>query len=124
MTSIDEYTSRLKIPITGDPEMLFTDAYKRSIAYGYERIVIGKRGPYIEFHPTQIKHSHFVIPNDQAWRIHSDKAYYIEYRSTESNIKLYYQLKSVDYADYKFGRCYISPFDLYVSGFVVIEKKK
>ena len=30
----------------------------------------------------------------------------------KSNVKVYWQKKTVDYADYRVGRYYISPFDL------------
>jgi len=42
-------------------------------------------------------------------------------------VKVYDQKRTVDYADYKVGLYYISPFDLYVEGEAVItklEKKK
>jgi hypothetical protein len=42
-------------------------------------------------------------------------------------VKVYDQKRSVDYADYKVGLFYISPFDLFVEGEAVItelEKKK
>ena len=39
--------------------------------------------------------------------------YYTEYRSNgESNVKLYVQKKTVSYADYKIGMCYISLDDI------------
>ena len=42
-------------------------------------------------------------------------------------MKVYEQLRTVDYADYKVGLFYISPFDLFVEGKPVItelEKKE
>jgi hypothetical protein len=45
----------------------------------------------------------------------------------QSNVKVYDQKRTVDYADYKVGLFYISPFDLFVEGEAVItklEKKK
>ena len=77
--------------------------------------MIGGRGPYIEFDESQVIDDNIKIPRDQKWRLHSDKAYYIEFRSIdEANVKIYYQRKTVGYADYKVGLSYISPFDLYL----------
>lgn len=82
------------------------------IAVGYERVVIGDRGPYIEFAPGRIMKEGWEIPVDQRWRIHG-RCYYVEGRtSDEANVKMYYQKNTVAYADYKVGMWYISPFDL------------
>ena len=52
----------------------------------------------------------------------------MEWRTNDqSNVKVYDQKRTVDYADYKVGLFYISPFDLFIEGEVVItklEKKK
>jgi hypothetical protein len=37
-------------------------------------------------------------------------------------VKVYEQLRTVDYADYRVGLIYISPFDLFVQGEAVITK--
>lgn len=86
------------------------------ISNGYNRIVIGGRGPYVEFTDNQILFKSFYIPKEQLYRLTDRRVYYIELRSVgESNIKLYYQLQTVAYADYKIGMLYISPHDLYLS---------
>jgi hypothetical protein len=47
----------------------------------------------------------------------------VEWRTKDqSNVKVYEQSKTVDYADYKVGLYYISPFDLFVGGEQVITK--
>lgn len=52
----------------------------------------------------------------------------MEWRSKDqNNVKIYEQSKTVDYADYKMGLFYVSPFELFVEGEPVItklEKKK
>ena len=52
----------------------------------------------------------------------------MEWRTKDqSNVKVYDQKRTVEYADYKVGLFYISPFDLFVEGEQVIaklEKKK
>lgn len=110
---MESYQERLRISITGDNDTLFYTKEDLLVAKGYERIVIGGRGPYIEFTESQIVTENLLIPNDQQYRLKSDKVYYIEFRSMdESYVKVYYQLKEVDYADYKVGMLYISPFEL------------
>lgn len=120
---MQDYENRLKLPITGKSDIiLFTRSSYVVSTTGYNRIVIGKRGPYIEF--DNIDEVVRYIPEDQKWRLKSNMAYYIEYRTNEDNVKIYHQLKTVDYADYVVGKYYISPFDLYTYDGVVIEKLK
>lgn len=81
------------------------------IATGYDRLVIGKRGPYVEFSDVVLDNIH--IPNEQKYRLDSLVVYYDEYRTNdECNVKVYFQKKTVKYADYKIGKWYISPYDL------------
>ena len=109
----------LKVSKDGDPS---TELYSKNehgrilkLSNGYERIVIGGRGPYVEFDEDQIVLSSFHVPKDQLFRFSDKRIYYIEMRSIDSAfVKLYYQLKTVSYADYKIGKFYISPFDLYL----------
>jgi hypothetical protein len=87
-----------------------------TVSKGYERIVIGGRGPYVEFTEDQIVFDSFKVPREQLYRFKDARVYYIELRSVGlSNIKLYFQLKTVSYADYKIGMFYISPYELYDS---------
>jgi hypothetical protein len=123
------YEERLKISIEGDSTTKFFTKNGIHIATGYRRVVIGGRGPYIEFDPSNIvnKFDTYYIPDDQFWRTMPDsKAYYIEYRTKDlCNIKIYLQRKTVDYADYKIGMYYISSFDLVLEDCVhIIEPLK
>lgn len=119
------YIERLKISIEGNQQTKFETFDNFFVATGYERIVIGGRGPYVEFNSTQINLDSFIISDEEYWRINSDLAYYVEYRTSSiSNVKVYFQKKLVDYADYKIGLYYISPFDLLADGFKIIEKLK
>jgi len=85
------------------------------VAKGYKRIVIGNRGPYIEFTPEQIILENIFIPEEQKKRVSEDIWYYIEYRTKRDNVKIYLQKKTVAYADYRVGLYYISPSDLQTS---------
>lgn len=104
----------LTIPIEGSKISLFsTYPSYNSIADRYQRVVIGQRGPYIEFTKNQIFDTSLYIPKDQLYRLSDPKVYYIEFRTIDSNVKVYYQMRSVAYADYLINHFYISPYDLY-----------
>ena len=91
------------------------------VASGYRRVVIGGRGPYVEFHFTDIKWNEFYVPSDLQYRADSKVVYYEEWRSRDSAyVKLYLQKRKVAYADYQVGRMYISPFDLFTEGLTPI----
>ena len=110
---MQEYEKRLHIPITGNDTVQFYTKGGLLVGNGYNRIVIGKRGPYIEFRPEQIIIESITIPSQELWRTTSEVAYYVEYRTTDVfYVKVYFQTKEVDYADYKIGHYYMSPFDL------------
>lgn len=71
------------------------------VANGFERIVHGRRGAYVEFLTKQIYWKNF-------FRL-SSHHYYVDYRLVAGDdIKLYLQKRTVAYADYKIGLCYIS----------------
>ena len=72
------YNERLEIPIEhGDTETEFLTKSGRTVAIGYERIVIGSRGPYIEFTESQILREFISVPPNEMWRIGSDISFYI-----------------------------------------------
>lgn len=114
MGNLKSYRERLKIAAdVGDKSMQFLTKCDMLIANGYERVVIGARGPYIEFTEHQIVRENILVPTNEIWRISSDVSFYIEYRTNDvCNVKIYFQKKLVNYADYKIDYYYISPFDL------------
>ncbi len=58
-----DYRKRLQIPVDeGNPNTVFTTESGIKVANGYERIVIGERGPYIEFAPFHIVGENIHIP--------------------------------------------------------------
>ncbi|MAG26404.1 hypothetical protein CMI47_12715 [Candidatus Pacearchaeota archaeon] len=110
------YKERLKIPVICDNK--FINFYTKSgehIITHYNRIVIGQRGPYVELEFEDLIEDSFHVPKDKEYRINSDKCYYIELRSNKDNVKIYWQKRLVKYADYKIGKIYISPFDLFLT---------
>lgn len=110
------WKDRLILPLIGNSDIrLFSRNSNIHLTTGYSRIVIGKRGPYVEFSKENIIWDHFrVLPKD-LYRLDDPWIFYIEWRSKDSsNTKLYEQKKIVAYADYKIGMYYICPFDLYL----------
>jgi len=109
------FLKRLRITPNGSDKLTLYSQSGTLLSVGYCRVVIGKRGPYIEFNADQIRLENFHIPETESFRLESKICFYIEYRSNdESNVMLYLQKKCVAYADYKIGKFYISPFDLYM----------
>lgn len=108
------YEDRLLISIIGNTGTQFFTRSGLLVACGYERIEIGGRGPYLEFNDYQIQKSAIFIPESEEWRLNSPDAYYHEWRTRQDYVKLYYQRKTVDYANYRIGFWYVSPFDLYL----------
>ena len=104
-----DYRQRVKLPPFCTPEDQRLEFRTRTglvLARGYVRVEFGGRGPYIEFSPCQIVHE-AIKPIKAKW------VQYSEFRSTDiSNVKLYFQKQTVDYANYVPGMWYISPFDL------------
>lgn len=115
------YETRLKIPINGPQKIELYNSSKKLVGDGYQRIVIGERGPYVEFNVDEINKPLFYIPESEKYRVTCPSCYYIEYRSLDDSFtKLYYQKLKVTYADYRIGKCYISPFDLYLKNGIQI----
>lgn len=85
------------------------------VAQGYIRVVHGQRGAYVELTTEQLLIANIHVPNNQVWRYSNDNAYYLEYRTNDAAcIKVYHQKRTVGYADYRVGMCYISPNDLMI----------
>jgi hypothetical protein len=120
------YEDRLRVPIEGNDHTRFETSTSLHVATGYTRIVIGGRGPYIEFLPGQLIWENLHIPEEQKHRKgHSweDQTNRVEWRTKDaSRVKVYEQNRRVAYADYRIGLLYISPFDLVVEGEPVITK--
>lgn len=113
------YTDLLNISEDGGRIKLKTKS-NTVVCNGYDRIVFGGRGPYIEFNKNQLLDNAFFVPKSQLYRISDSRIYYIEFRSNDvSNVKLYYQMRTVAYADYKLGYFYMSPLDLYTDDNIV-----
>jgi hypothetical protein len=78
---------------------------------GYERVVHGGRGDYVELTKEQIAvelKSHFDQPIPPEIDLDVDY-YYYWLEPIDRYEKVYWQVKTVSYADYKTGYYYISP---------------
>lgn len=118
----------------GNPHTSFKLKTDTLFAVGYERIVYGDHGPYVEFTKQQIVIPLLkVYPDPQALDI-----YYVwMYPLGHQSVKVYYQLKTVadkpnapqradgkphafnraeGYADYKIGFYYVSPYAFLAPG--------
>lgn len=79
-------------------------------ATGYERIVHGGRGDYMELTKSQI-----VVPlkskfnHNLPLEVSNEPFYYYWLEVPGRDEKVYWQCRTVNYADYKIGYYYISP---------------
>ena len=95
-------------------DAVFKAAQGDIIATGYQRVVIGAKGAYIEFNKDDFVCKLITKPG-QEYR-GKGKYKYVKYLylvpADNQNIKIYHQQRTVDYADYKVGMFYIAPGDL------------
>ena len=87
------------------------------ICNGYDRIVIGDYGAYIEFSSEQANKDLFTVAAGQEYRIDNLRYANVKYAwltiNDGSQIKIYYQKNTVSYADYKPQYYYISVYEAY-----------
>lgn len=86
------------------------------IAKKWDRIVIGDYGAFVEISDEDMIKENIHIPARQMYRVndpqYSEHVKYLWYEpNTGYPAKLYCQLKTVTYADYKAGKWYISPYE-------------
>lgn len=107
------------LPPEGKKDFLIYSLKGTLISKGYERIVIGDYGAFIEFTEEQAEKNNYKIKKGQEYRIYDPKySSNVKYNwltaKDESNIKIYQQKKTVTYADYKAGMFYVSPFEILI----------
>lgn len=84
---------------------------------GYDRIVIGDYGAFVEISPDHILQNNLHCKVGQEYRFSDERfAKNVKYlwltASDHSDCKIYLQKKRVDYADYVPGMYYISPYEV------------
>ena len=104
--------------ISGDVSANLSTLDGTVIATGYERIVIGDYGAFIEISPQNIVKSVLCCKQGQEYRYKDpnfvDRVKYLWLTAKDkSDCKIYFQKKTVDYADYVPGMYYISPFEVF-----------
>jgi hypothetical protein len=110
-----DYAKRTLIPLIGNLEQKFYSKSGTLLATGYERVVIGDYGAYVEF---SAHHINKLSIADKFFR--GEAKPYQKYWWMEScdsdKVKIYEQIRPVTYADYKPGMFYISPQELFIDG--------
>lgn len=112
--NIPEFLSK-----SGSKDTLYTLSGS-PISDGYDRIVVGDYGAFIEFSRSVFSDS-FIVQPGQEYRIdderYSKNVKYIWLTINDgSDIKIYFQKKGVTYADYKPGRYYVSVHEVTIGG--------
>ena len=102
----------LFLSVEGASEDLFTKTGSL-ICSGYERIVVGDYGAFVEFTLENANAITFIVKRGQEYRINDPKySKNVKYEwytiGDGSDIKIYKQKKRVAYADYKSKMYYIS----------------
>lgn len=105
------------LDLNGSMELKLYSKEKTLISEGYNRIVIGDYGAFIEICPFQIIEENIKVQEGQEYRINDEKyAHTVKYfwltTNDNSRCKIYLQNRKVSYADYKPEMFYISPFEI------------
>lgn len=107
--------------VNGDPNAYLCSLDGTLLCTGYERVVIGDYGAFIEISPAQICKDALRCKPGQEFRYEDPRfAKNVKYVwltvNDRSDCKIYYQKKTVSYADYVPGMYYISPYEVYREG--------
>lgn len=107
--------------LTGDHKAALYSLDDTLLCAGYERVVIGDYGAFIEISPAQICKDALCCKPGQEFRYEDPRfAKNVKYvwltAKDLSDCKIYYQKKTVSYADYVPGMYYISPYEVYQKG--------
>lgn len=104
------YREQLQFAEGGHPLLVLRNRCGTIIGCGYERVVVGDYGAFIEMTPTQAAIRNFrplhagnpTGGNKYTWLLSNDDA----------ETKVYYQKGTVKYADYKLDMYYVAPEDI------------
>jgi len=109
----EQYQKELspELNINGDLncKLYYNDTH---VSNGYNRIVIGDYGAYIEIAPELMIKDNICLKPGQEYRLterYKNVKYYWYCLKEDLNFKIYYQRNTVTYADYLPKMCYISP---------------
>lgn len=101
------YAEQIPIPLDGG-DLYFHNEAGTLISKGYNRIVVGDYGPFIEFTKKQIMAKNIKKKWPGKQNKSGMKYIWCETRDQEKT-KIYFQLEKVPYADYKPDYIYVDP---------------
>ena len=106
-----------ELNVNGGVDTLFT-LNGSPICDGYDRIVIGDYGAFIEFSTSPYS---FIVKPGQEYRIDDERySKNVKYHwltiNDDSDIKIYHQMRTVAYADYLPDKYYVSVHEVLVGG--------
>lgn len=106
-----------ELNVNGGVDTLFT-LNGSPICDGYDRIVIGDYGAFIEFSTSPYS---FIVKPGQEYRIDDERySKNVKYHwltiNDNSDVKIYHQMRTVVYADYLPNKYYVSVHEVLVGG--------
>lgn len=106
------YKAQLPRILQEEEHLSFFSPQGALLATGYNRVVVGDYGAYVEFLPEQVVRANIRL----RWKIVTDKPVkYIWWEPIDgSNVKLYEQQDTVGYADYRVGCWYVAPSEVII----------
>ena len=114
--SIRGYYESYLNQITLDPSKPLYTHNGIKLSEGFERVVIGDYGAYIEYDLSQVpKGEKYIYETGEEYRVQPywrNRVKYIWYTTEQHDCKIYWQLKTVSYADYKTKKFFVSPYEI------------
>lgn len=104
--------------LNGDKEAVLRSLKGTLLCVGYERIVIGDYGAFVEISPENMREESLCCKQGQEYRFTDERfSENVKYLwltvKDKSGCKIYFQKKKVSYADYLPGMYYVSPYEVY-----------
>lgn len=104
------YLAQLNVPLIGEDGVVLHNQAGTIIARGYDRVVVGDYGAFIEFSEAQAVRENLGYRFGQPGR--GAQKYQWLVTLDDLKTKVYEQLGTVSYADYKVGYYYVDPADV------------
>lgn len=103
--------------LDGDPDHSLFTKKGTPIAEGYERVVIGDYGAYVEVRKDKMHRASICVKKGEEYRYkdphYAQSVKYYHYTTKDdSDVKIYFQQRVVTYADYKPDFFYISVYEV------------
>ena len=104
-----------ELKLDGEMLPLFSNS-GTMISRGYNRIVVGDYGAFVEMTEDLICKDNLCIESGQEYRLTEKYINNVKYiwltTKDNSHVKIYKQLRKVSYADYKPDMYYVSPYEI------------